>query len=181
MFSFICSRHKKKNKNRHDNHKITPILTSAHHSYQVGESSLCHKKLHIHLTKNYIITKSNLNNYNDHIDLRNHMQNVRNILELVIIENGVMCKIFPTTFHWFAWSSSLILALAFLLKTASRSSFPFHNEVMKAWRHISKDLTRKCHVWKICLNSSSPKLWSTKRKIISYRKSYTHYLEKKIC
>lgn len=51
------------------------------------ESPLCHKVLHIHLTKNYVTGKSNLNNYNDHIDLRKHMQNVRNILELVIIKN----------------------------------------------------------------------------------------------
>lgn len=74
-------------KTRHYIHKITLTLTSAHHSYQVEESPLCYKVLHVHLVKNYVVAKSNLNNYNDHIDLRKHMQNVRNILELVIIKN----------------------------------------------------------------------------------------------
>ena len=83
----FCMLSSQKKKTRHDIHKITPTLTFAQHSYQVEESPFCHKVLHIHLAKNYVAAKSNLNNYNDHIDLRKHMQNVRNILELVIIKN----------------------------------------------------------------------------------------------
>jgi hypothetical protein len=41
----------------------------------------------------------NLNNYNGLFDHREHIQNIRNNLELVIQDTNIICKIFPITFY----------------------------------------------------------------------------------
>jgi hypothetical protein len=46
--------------------------------------------------KEYLSAKMNLDNYDT--DPREHIQNVRGSLKLVIHDNDVMCKILPTTF-----------------------------------------------------------------------------------
>jgi hypothetical protein len=39
--------------------------------------------LHTHLTKDFVDVKANLDNYDSHTNLREHVQNIRSILELV--------------------------------------------------------------------------------------------------
>jgi len=80
-------------------HEIAPTLTHAHHSHQVKESLLCHGVLHTHFTKDYIISKANLDNYNGLTDPGEHIQNIISILEPITIKNDAIYIIFPATFH----------------------------------------------------------------------------------
>ena len=57
-------------------HKITPTSTHAHHSHQVKEPLLCHRVPHTYLTKDYVISKANLDNYNGLIDPKKHILGV---------------------------------------------------------------------------------------------------------
>jgi len=80
-------------------HDTAPTSTHAHHSHQVKEFLLCHRVLHTHLTKDYVISKANLYNYNGLKDPREHIQNVRSILKPMTIKNDAIYMIFPSTFH----------------------------------------------------------------------------------
>lgn len=51
------------------------------------------------IPKNYISTKMTLDNYDGHINLKKHVQNVRSNLEMVIYYGYAICKILPTTFN----------------------------------------------------------------------------------
>lgn len=70
-----------------------------HHSHQVGDSLFYHQVLHTCLSEYCFYVKTNLDNYNELINIKEHIQNIGNILQLVIQNNDVMCKILPTTFH----------------------------------------------------------------------------------
>lgn len=71
--------------------------------------------LNTHLSKHFITGKVNLDNYNGLTNPREHIKNVRNIVESMTTKNDVMCKIFPSTFcgylkacyHSFAFDSIL--------------------------------------------------------------------------
>lgn len=52
-----------------------------------------------HLTRDFIVTKMNLNNYNDLFDPREHIQNIRNNLELMIQDTNNIYKILSITFY----------------------------------------------------------------------------------
>lgn len=60
------------------------------------KSSLCHGVLHTQLL-DYISAKVNLDNYKGLIDLQEHIQNVRSLLELVIQDIDIICKVLQTT------------------------------------------------------------------------------------
>ena len=55
--------------------------------------------LNTYLSKDYVITNDSLENYNDLIDPKKHIQSIRRILELVKQKSIAMCKIFPTIFY----------------------------------------------------------------------------------
>jgi len=54
-----------------------------------------HRMINTYISKDYVITNDNLENYNDLIDPKKHIQNIRSILELVKQKSNAMCKIFP--------------------------------------------------------------------------------------
>lgn len=60
-----------------------------------------HQVLNTYLSKDYVIANDNLENYNDLIDPKKHIQSIRRILELVKQRSNAMCKIFPTIFYEF--------------------------------------------------------------------------------
>jgi hypothetical protein len=60
--------------------------------------------LHTLITKKYISTKMILDNYDGLANPREHVQNVRNNLELVIQDIDSMCKILPKSFNVSAWA-----------------------------------------------------------------------------
>jgi hypothetical protein len=73
--------------------------------------------LHTHLTNDSVTAKANLYNYDGLTNYKEHVKNVKGILELVIIESNAICKIFPTAFHgstrvWYhSFKTSSILGL----------------------------------------------------------------------
>jgi len=69
------------------------------HQYQVEDSSLSKRVLEAKVPMEYLSAKMSLDKYDGLIDPREHIQNVRGNLELVIHDNDVMCKILPTTFR----------------------------------------------------------------------------------
>jgi len=65
----------------------------------VEGSSLSKRVLEIKVSKEYISAKMNLDNYDGLTDPREHIQYMRESLELVIHDNDVTCKILPITFR----------------------------------------------------------------------------------
>lgn len=57
------------------------------------------------LPSDFIVTKINLNNYDNLFDLRKYIHNVKSDLEWVIHDTNIMCKTLPTTFNIYAYSS----------------------------------------------------------------------------
>jgi hypothetical protein len=77
VFSFACSSSQKP---RHDVLEITSTLAPTCYSHKIEESPLCHRVLHICLIKDYVVAKANIDNYDDLIDLREHVKNFRSIM-----------------------------------------------------------------------------------------------------
>jgi len=44
-----------------------------HHPYQIGDSPLCYRVLHTHLSKDRVPVKTNLDNYDNFTDPRKHI------------------------------------------------------------------------------------------------------------
>jgi hypothetical protein len=55
--------------------------------------------LEVKVPKEYLSAKMNMDKYDGLTNPREHIQNVRGSLELVIYDNDVMCKILPTIFR----------------------------------------------------------------------------------
>ena len=51
------------------------------------------------MPKEYLSAKMNLDSYDGLTNPREHIQNIKGSLELVIHDNNIMCKILPTTFR----------------------------------------------------------------------------------
>ena len=66
------------------------------------------------LSKNYFSMSMNLDNYESLADLREHMQNIHNSLDLIIQDHDSMCKIFPSTFKGSAraWYNKTLLKVS---------------------------------------------------------------------
>jgi hypothetical protein len=71
----------------------TQVIKNEHYSHELGDSPLYHKVSHTHFFKDSVATNANLSNYDDLINLRKHIQNIINIIELVIQKSGGTCKI----------------------------------------------------------------------------------------
>jgi hypothetical protein len=65
----------------------------------VEGSPLSKRVLEVKVPKEYLSAKMNLDKYDELTNPREHIQNVRRSLELVIHDNDVMCKILPTIFR----------------------------------------------------------------------------------
>jgi hypothetical protein len=65
----------------------------------VEGSPLSKRVLEVKVPKEYLSAKMNLDKYDGLTDPREHIQNVRGSLELVIHDNDVMCKTLLTTFR----------------------------------------------------------------------------------
>lgn len=65
------------------------------------------------ITKNCVSIKANLENYKGLIDPREHIQNMKRILELITQDHDAMCKVFPTTLRGStqAWYHSIEFGL----------------------------------------------------------------------
>jgi len=57
------------------------------------------------LPSDFIVTKINLNNYDNLFDLRKYIYNVKSDLEWVIHDTNIMYKTLPTTFNIYAYSN----------------------------------------------------------------------------
>jgi hypothetical protein len=79
--------------------------------HHIQDSLLSRWVLHTRIPKDYISTKMTLDNYNDLVDPREHVQNIQSNLELVIEDSYAMYKILLTTFirSVRAWYNSLEL------------------------------------------------------------------------
>jgi len=53
--------------------RIITLQLLEHNSYQVGESLFCHRILHIRLSKACVYAKTSLDNYEEFINLREHI------------------------------------------------------------------------------------------------------------
>lgn len=80
-----------------------------HLSHQIRDSMLSIRVLNTHIPRDYITTKITLANYDGLTDHQEHVQNIRNTMELVIQDSHVICKILPTTFRGSikAWYNSI--------------------------------------------------------------------------
>ena len=92
------------------------------------------------IPKEYLSTKMSLDTYDELTNPREHLQNVRGSLELVIHDNDVMCKILPTTFrgNMRTWYNSL----------KSGSIFPY----IQHFQLEVRALKRPYQVHNVCLN-----------------------------
>jgi hypothetical protein len=60
----------------------TQAIKNEHYSHELGDSPLYHKVLHTHFFKYRVATNAILDNCDDLINLRKHIQNIVNIIEL---------------------------------------------------------------------------------------------------
>ena len=60
--------------------ETTSTLAPTCYSHKMEESLLCHRVLHICLIKDYVVAKANIDNYDDLIDLREHIKNFKSIM-----------------------------------------------------------------------------------------------------
>jgi len=65
-------------------------------------------------SKNYFSMNMNLDNYDSLADPREHMQNIRSSLDLIIQDHDSMCKIFLSTFKGStrAWYNKTLLKVS---------------------------------------------------------------------
>ena len=72
-------------------------------------SSLSKLMLDTHFSKDFIITKMNLNNHNKLTNLKEHIQNIHHSLKLIIRDSDAMCKILAR--HIYLVYSSIVSQL----------------------------------------------------------------------
>jgi len=71
----------------------------AHCTQEIKGSLLFKQVLGTYVLKDYIFKKMTLDNYDELTNPREHMQNIRGNLELVIQDRDGMCKILSMTFR----------------------------------------------------------------------------------